>query len=193
MNNDTRKYIMEQQGYSDEMLKFFRERTDRHVALVKKYAGELIKMYPQYADKLIENVKDHDASKYEEPERTPYIHITWMYKTKDTDNPYKIPEAIDDQVATYHHVTNNPHHPEYYTDTDINAINRKDRDAIPDHIIDATKMPAHAILEMVADWCAMSEEKGNTPQAWADMVVNKRWKFTPAQVDLIYKAMENVW
>ena len=178
---------------SDEMKKFFKERTDNHVALVKKYVGKIVPYYPDYSEKLIRSVENHDASKYEEPECSPYIHITWMYKTKGSNNPYQIPEEVDDQEATFHHVSNNSHHPEFHTETDINAINRKDRDALPDKIVDATNMPPHDILEMVADWCAMSEEKGNTPKEWADKVVNKRWQFTPDQTNLIYEVIDKIW
>ena len=49
------------------------------------------------------------------------------------------------------------------------------------------------IKEMVADWCAMSEEKGNTPKEWADKVVNKRWKFTSEQTKLIYTLIDKCW
>ena len=39
----------------------------------------------------------------------------------------------------------------------------------------------------------MSEERGNSPQEWADKVINKRWKFTDEQVKLIYELLNNIW
>jgi len=39
----------------------------------------------------------------------------------------------------------------------------------------------------------MSEEKGNTPQTWADKNVNIRWKFNDKQKELIYKILNSIW
>ena len=98
-------------------------------------------------------------------------------------------------VFFYYPITSNNHHPEYWNNdvADEDLLNTKDRDGIPDKIIDATDMPGDYIYEMVADWCAMSEEKGNTPKQWADMVVGKRWKFNKIQTDLIYEIIDKVW
>src|ERR1017187_5777231 len=116
-------------------------------------------------DALLDIVKLHDLSKFENPEIIPYIYITWRHKCNNEGKKYKVPAGIDDTEATKHHVKNNPHHPEYWSD-ETNVINTVDRDA-PLKLIDATKMPILAVCEMVADWSAMSEERGtNTPQEW---------------------------
>jgi len=60
-------------------------------------------------------------------------------------------------------------------------------------MVDAMKMDNLDIAEMVCDWCAMSEERGNTPMQWADKNVNVRWKFTDEQKDLIYDLMNKIW
>ena len=40
----------------------------------------------------------------------------------------------------------------------------------------------------------MTKEKGtNTAKEWGDKMVNKRWKFSPEQVKLIYEIIEKVW
>ena len=49
------------------------------------------------------------------------------------------------------------------------------------------------IAEMVADWMAMSEERGGHPKEWADNNVNKRWEFSRGQCNLIYKIIEKVY
>jgi len=95
--------------------------------------------------------------------------------------------------ATTHHVTQNSHHPEAHSPTTDNLINKEDRDKPPSSIIDATTMPELDIAEMVADWCAMSEEKGGTPREWAERNVNVRWQFTDEQVDIIFKIIDKVW
>lgn len=176
----------------DEMTKFYEDRTNRHIELVKKY-GELIKeSYPEFSDV---DFDSHDASKYDEPEYTPYIHITWKYKSKDDGEEYIPPEGMEDEMfnATQHHVLNNKHHPEYWCENKENTINKEDRDK-PNKLIDATNMSDGAIVEMVADWCAMSEELGkNTPQEWADDNIGVRWDFNEDQKKLIYELMNSVW
>lgn len=92
--------------------------------------------------------------------------------------------------ASEHHVHSNRHHPEFYDDT--GKINREDRDKKPDKIVDATKMEDLDIAEMISDWLAMSEERGNKCIDWADKNVNIRWKFTDKQKDLIYKLIKGI-
>lgn len=58
------------------------------------------------------------------------------------------------------------------------SLNRNDRDATPDRPTNAAGMNDVDIAEMVADWCAMSEEKGGHPQDWAAKNINVRWNFS---------------
>lgn len=177
-----------------EMKDWFDKRTDRHIKLVQKYC-EKIADYDDLFKDLIERGKVHDQSKYKDPEIEPYIYVSWDYKCKDDGVDWKPPEGMDERMnkATHHHVTTNPHHPEFHSDKDAELINKNDRDKPPEEMIDATKMSDLDLSEMVADWCAMSEEKGNTPHSWADKNVNVRWKFTDEQKDLIYELLDAVW
>ena len=124
------------------------------------------------------------------------MKLQYIYKF-DNYKSYKKPGTIDDEAinkATVHHVTNNAHHPEHWTDQKEALINKEDRDKPPKEIVDATKMPDIHIAEMVADWSAMSEELAkNTPKEWADDNVNVRWKFTDHQKDLIYELISVAW
>jgi hypothetical protein len=72
------------------------------------------------------------------------------------------------------------------------VINKDNRDETKD-LIDATKMPDVYIGECVADWCAVSEERHNTPKKWADKNIDKRWKFTDEQKGLIYDLIDAIW
>ena len=60
-------------------------------------------------------------------------------------------------------------------------------------MVDATKMPDLDLAEMIADWLAVSEERGTDPKDWADKNVNIRWKFDDEQKDLIYELIEKIW
>lgn len=176
-----------------EMKDFFDKRTRKHIDLVKKYAQKIADINPDLSG-VVEQASTHDDSKYEEPEHTPYLYITWDYKCKDEGKDFQIPDGIKDNDATLHHIKHNRHHPEFHDEgSGESSLNRNNRDEAPERATDAFKMTDIDIAEMVADWCAMSEEKGNSPQSWADKNVNKRWNFNDKQVDLIYKLMDDIW
>lgn len=180
-----------------EMIEHFNKRTNLHIDLVKKFAKKLIENYPELKQ-LQKQINNHDQSKFKSPEYEPYLHINWMYKLKDEGKEYKVPSEIDDKMklASFHHIKNNKHHPEYWDDSVKleTGLNSKDRDGIPDKMIDATNMDKLSLAEMVCDWCAMSKEKkNNTPIEWADTVINKRWKFNDGQIELIYNWINKIW
>ena len=180
------------------MIEHFQKRTNYHISLVGKYLDKIIALNDSRIDnKILEKEKlEHDQSKFEEPEYTPYLHVNWSYNMKDQGKEYNPSADIKDQMqsATFHHVKNNQHHPELWDATSTkDAINSKDRDKPPEKMIDATLMPLSYIACMVADWLAMSAEKGTDPYKWAEDNINKRWKFSEPQVKLIYDLLDNVW
>ena len=181
----------------DEKESWFEERTYRHIDLVKKAAKMIADKYPEFED-LINKAADHDASKFEEPERTPYISISWRHKLEDKEfdpingkgyqNPGKL-EKKEENDATLHHIKSNSHHPEFWNKEEAN-LSAECRDK-SDHCIDASKMEPLAIAEMVADWQAMSWElKKNTAREWYDKQKNVRWKFSDEQNKLIDKLLK---
>jgi Mn-containing catalase len=184
-------YKMAKDENYDEMLAWFKKRTDMHINLVKKYCKK-IEEYDDRFKGLLEQAQDHDASKFEDPEIDPYVYVTWQYYCKEHNREFKAPEGMDDEMnkATQHHVKNNKHHPEFFSDKEIELINRQDRDKPPKEMVDATKMPDMNLAEMAADWMAVAEEKGTDPNGWADKNVNIRWKFTDEQKDLIYELLK---
>jgi len=175
-----------------EMFAWFEKRTKMHIDLVQKNCEKLEKYDPEKFKGLVEQAKNHDASKFEDPEIDPYVYITWQYYCKEHDRKFDAPKDMDEQMnkATQHHVKSNSHHPEFHSDKEVDLINRKDRDKPPSEMVDATKMPDLAIGEMLADWCAVSQEKGTSLNGWADKNVNVRWKFNDKQKDLIYELVE---
>ena len=46
---------------------------------------------------------------------------------------------------------------------------------------------------MIADWCAVSEEKSTDPKDWADNNIGTRWKFNDEQKKLIYLLISKIW
>jgi len=181
-------------NYTKEMEDWFNERTRRHIELVQKYANLIAEYKPEVFGDLVEIVENHDASKLnDESERVPYIFLSWNYHCKDLKKDFVLSDSLKEKTheATMHHVINNKHHPEYWAG-ETAQINKDDRDAVTKELVDATTMPELYLGELVADWMAMSEERGNTVKEWADKVVNKRWKFTDKQKDVIYDLIQNV-
>ncbi|MFA5153307.1 MAG: DUF5662 family protein [Clostridia bacterium] len=175
-----------------EKEEYFEKRTKEHIDRVINAANKIIEKFPEF-EKIKEKINEHDSSKLKEPERTPYIDITWRHKF-DNYNSYKQPGKLEKQQendATLHHIINNEHHPEYWLEDKSKAnIDEKDRDKSKE-CIDATKMPEEALLEMVADWQAMSEElKKNTARQWYDSQKDVRWHFSEEQDKTIDKFLK---
>lgn len=167
---------------SDKKYSYFIERTKKHIELVQKAAQKIVDKFPDFKE-LINVAGEHDASKFEEPELTPYIELSWRKKEDNKEITNEI------KNATLHHIKNNKHHPEYWSDDEAN-INSKDRDK-SDKVIDASKMEDLYIAEMVADWQAMSEElKTNTVREWYNKVKDVRWHFSDKQDKLINRLIE---
>lgn len=179
---------------TQEMRDFFDKRTNEHIARVRKWCHRIAEYDPERFSELLERAKIHDDSKFEEPELTPYICLTWRYKCKDDGVKFEIPEDCESltQQATTHHVTSNSHHPEASNPNQTGLINKEDRDKPPKEIVDATSMGNLDISEMVCDWQAMAEEKGGTTKEWADKNIGVRWKFTEEQQSLIYELIEAI-
>lgn len=168
-----------------EMRDHFEKRTNTHIGLVQKWYKKLMIEY--YSIPYI-HIHNHDHSKFVEPEHTPYILLTWNYYCKDHNIPFEVSADTQEQInkATLQHITFNPHHPEYW-DPKFNPkkFNPQNRDEPGKNMVDATRMPLKFVLEMLADWLAMSDEKGTDPREWAHKNVNIRWRFTPEQINLI--------
>jgi len=174
-----------------EMTDWFYKRTYHHVDLVEKY----INIY--YDGKVPYNLLDngHDESKFEEPEFTPYVIITWDYRCKEHGIPFIVPNNIKEDLnkATLHHIKSNRHHPEYWVERETELLSRDNRDSADIPTIHIEDMPIDALVEMCADWCAMSEEKGNTPFDWYNKVIGVRWDFGPTDNKTIIKILMNMW
>ena len=179
----------------DKMKDWFEKRTNKHIKSVQKYCKKIADYDKERFGKIIERSKSHDQSKFKNPELDPYVYTTWKYKCKDDGVEFECPKEMEDKMteATEHHIVNNRHHPEFHCGRTDNLLNDNDRDKPPEEMVDATKMSDIDIGEMVADWMAVSGERGNTPKSWADKNVNVRWKFNDDQKELIYEIIDAIW
>lgn len=168
----------------------FIERTQKHIDKVNEYAHKIGHTYPH-----------HDYDKLQGELFEPYSLSQKYDQGYDTYSALTEEEkkAYDD--ATIKHITRNPHHPEYWL-RDKHVLDDFTRDNPPVNL-DCTKMTNEALIEMCCDWCAMSEEFGNTPFEWMDKNVGYikyddydppvRWKFNNHQYDFIVETLKELW
>ena len=171
----------------DEKQLFFLLRTQNHINLVREAALKIVAVYPEL-EELIVNVVDHDKSKFEEPEKIPYIELTWNRR-----HGGELSDEMQDQItkATLHHIKTNPHHPEYHlkdeTKVELKSTNRDESI----ECVDAFGMDELSLAEMVSDWQAVSVELGtNTARQWFNDVKDVRWAFTDKQEEFIDKLLK---
>lgn len=184
---------------TQEMKEYFKLRTRAHLYLVHKYSNLIANGAFKGVDVDALNTErdEHDQFKWQEPELSPYIWITWNYYCKRKNIPLDLPADIKEKMheATFHHIKNHAHHPEFWdAEVTINSLNKCDRDTpSAGRKVDGSHMPLTFIAAMVADWLAMSEELGTSPNKWAEENINIRWDFTDEQTTLIYKIIDRVW
>lgn len=181
------------------MKEHFKYRTGYHLWCVRKWSDRIAALNDSRIDRTLLDKErdDHDEMKWLEPEYTPYLYISWSYKCRRDGVDFNLPDDIKQQMheATFHHIKNHKHHPEFWDDSvTIHSLNKDDRDRpSAGKIVDGTKMPITYVAAMVADWFAMSEELGGHPAKWAADNINIRWKFTNSQIGLINDLIERVW
>lgn len=165
---------------TDEMRIYSQNRTRKHIQRVI-LLGEILGY----------NFEDHDDTKFSEELNDAYVLIDNSYR-KDLEPP--VPYTEEMAEASWKHIKQERHHPEYWDDTAIMRSKDVGRDK-PDvgKIVDATKMDTPAMAEMVCDWVAMSMELGSSPKEWADKNIGVRWTFTEEQKVFIYFIIGQLW
>ena len=101
----------------------------------------------EHIDKLRDIVKEHDASKYEEPEWSAYLHH--FYPTNDEEAMME--EEFEN--ACKHHIRANKHHWNYWCDEDNNLIED----------IDEEEYKLYTI-ERICDWLSMAGQHDEGPR-----------------------------
>ena len=142
----------------------YKEYLNGHIGNVVKALEVLATIDNEYVnshiDELRDIVKDHDKTKWEEPEWSAYLHH--FYPTNDEEA--SMGEEFD--VAVKHHITNNKHHWNYWVDEDNNL---KDD-------IDEEDYKLHTI-ERICDWLAMAAQHGEGPSSYWE--ANKEFVVQP--------------
>lgn len=155
------------------MGQYFNKRHNLHVKLVRAGINKIIAAFPDLSSQALRARADvHDISKISEEEYDPYLRITWHH---NPDNDYQMDDEAQAaaDLAIAHHYAENSHHPEYHTDTE--------------------EMSVEDIAEMVADWAALSAERGTSLKGWVKSVVGPKYIFSPDKEKFIYEIIEKVF
>ncbi len=142
-------YCFKVQKMSNDLIDKQRETLCRHIENVQRGCSILgERLIERNEDilghKLIANGYLHDNSKF--------YGIEW--KHLHTDSKKNKPELF--QIASFHHITINKHHPEYW-DGGIH------------------KMPRLYLCELICDWNARSSEFGNDIRTWVKKHGTKKY------------------
>ena len=137
------KYSKEEIEKADEQYKAY---LSDHIKNVQKAFQWLVdkKVISGDIEKLKENIKNHDKSKYSSFEWDDYRNYFNLNGDKDKFN-----------YAWLHHIHNNPHHWQYW------VLVNDDGNVGDDGKMVALKMSRFYVVEMICDWWAFSWKKGN--------------------------------
>ncbi|MCI5210088.1 MAG: hypothetical protein D3910_15125 [Candidatus Electrothrix sp. ATG2] len=158
------------------MVAFYERRTNEHIERVRRCL-ELLATVREDGKELVERGTVHDASKFGETERIPYIWLTEYHRCRQHGEPFEYPAGVEVMVqqAVDHHVTSNRHHAQFHSD--------------PNEMSDID------LIEMVCDWTAMAQEfdqDGGSARGWADKTIGNRVSFNSAKKRFIYRIIEEL-
>jgi hypothetical protein len=160
---------------TEEMEQIFIARSNLHRSLVKKNLLLMAGYENLSLDQLDELAEQHDLSKFNEPERIAYLWITWKYHCNNKGTAFNYLPEIEEVVTKgwLHHIQNNSHHPEAHESLDL--------------------MSDIHIVEMVCDWTAIAQENNNNScLTWANMNIDKKWNFSLAKKNFIFKTIHEL-
>ena len=134
----------------EQSIEKYKEYLTGHIGNVAKALEVLVTLdipyVTEHIEELREIVKEHDASKYEEPEWSAYLHH--FYPTNDEEAMME--EEFEN--ACKHHIRANKHHWNYWCDEDNNLIED----------IDEEEYKLYTI-ERICDWLSMAAQHDEGP------------------------------
>lgn len=171
--SDVSGFVSEHKQYNYK--KKFEDRVKKHIDRVNKYASKVGKSFP-----------NHDKDKLVEPMLSIYsLDMKSNYEKLNNDEREKL------RKAGIVHRGNNQHHPEFFDKGNLdNMTSLRGDPTVPSN---CQKMSKLAMIEMCADWCAMSEEFGNSPFDWFHSKKGVRWIFSKDQEKYIDDILHKMW
>ena len=172
---------------AQRVLQLHMSRIFQHIFMVKAFASMIAAKHAnaKWVPKLRENVLKHDQHKWNDIEfmgdYAPYIveqyvGSRWFHTNEGYDK-------VHERIGRIHR-TKSEHHVDHWCPFLKNA-ERKNEPLVP------LLMPDYAIAEMLADWMAVSMEKGGTATEWFHKNQGKEWRFTKAQQAFIESILKD--
>ena len=131
----------------------YKEYLDGHIGNVcealKKLSELDIDFIKEHLEELRDIVKNHDKTKWEEPEWSAYLHH--FYPTNDEEAM----KSEEFENACRHHIKNNKHHWDYWVDEENNLQDDIDEDEYKLYCV-----------ERCCDWLAMANQHDEPPTEW---------------------------
>lgn len=126
---------------------FYEADTRKHQQIVAKYMIAIAK-------RIYDRAMVHDASKLQEPERSYYIDPVFSLNNENVEYGSERYKELTAQMGKGwdHHKTHNDHHVEFFEPYAVQTLNDPIR-----------AMDMFALLEMLCDWIAAAQRKGNAP------------------------------
>lgn len=154
-------------------LRYFETRTRLHIARVN-YAAKILYLYINnnmyvVSPNFLDNVKEHDKTKFYSELYPGYVWITAHCNLK-VEYPSDEVKRIADEAWKKHYSLED-HHLEHYEDVNM--------------------MTKTNMLEMIADWCAMSMELKDSLQEWWKKQ-QKKYNFDEEHLEFITNNIESL-
>jgi len=120
----------------------------------RKHQQTVAKILIACAMKMLKRATEHDASKLEEPEKSHYIDPVYHLNTEEVPYGSERYKELTAQMGGGwdHHKMNNDHHIEFFEPYAVQTLNDPIR-----------ALDLFALMEMLADWIAASQRRGNDP------------------------------
>lgn len=160
---------------TDEDKKYYEAYTNRHINKVKEIAQKLL-MSGKITPNTEQIISNHDKSKLEEPEYSPYVKRKWMSKNRSVRGRWKKDPEI--RSALRHHLKNNKHHPEYWYSEKTKS--------------DGISMPEEYLWELLCDWGATSLEHNNTTREYFEKTKNKKFRWSKESEEFLDKHVDEI-
>lgn len=160
--------------FKEVMMKenYYKQSVYKHKLLVREAIDVFV-------NQLLVRAATHDASKTSSLEQKHYINPVWDLAHKDIEygsDEYKA-ECAKMGAGLKHHNAFNDHHPEYF-------------EKISDDVF--KEMDLLVIMEMLCDWVASAQQRGNAPSLALDSLV-KKYKVEPQLEAILRNTLNLFW
>jgi len=174
---------------AERILEYYVARTEYHIKKVVQFSHALADRIDDghLAKILLETCENHDRDKLDDPQYVGmYAPMQMKRYAPALAEGYALAPGYDvfwDHSVVTKHCLRNDHHPEKYADG-----YKDDSENNPPY--DVTSMPDESLVQTMADWMAVSFEKGMKAMGYYQGPASKRYIFSDHQKAFIEKCLQ---